>query len=154
MRELTIAVLILASLAAEARGEPVKSLRLLLPPQPNPVVDNVGHVFTRQVESRCDARVVVQSEAPLTKVQNLKEADDAWTLAQAIDGRLPAWAKTSWRWRVLYIRAAIDHVLKSDGVSSSKGQAAFKPLVDELERIYRVTPATNYGVRPVPFPKP
>jgi hypothetical protein len=43
------------------------------------------------------------------KVQNLKEADEAWTLAQAIDGRLPAWAKTSWRWRILYIRAAIEH---------------------------------------------
>jgi hypothetical protein len=39
MRGLTIVVLILASFAGEARGEPVKSLRLLLPPQPNPVVE-------------------------------------------------------------------------------------------------------------------
>ena len=88
------------------------------------------------------------------KVQNLKEADEAWTLAQAIDGRLAAWAKTSWRWRILYIRAAIDHVLKAEGASSSKGQAALKPLVEELESIYHVMPATNYGVRPAPFPKP
>ena len=62
MRKLTITILILASFAAIARGEPVKSLRLILPPQPNPVVENVGHVFTRQVQSRCDARVVVQGE--------------------------------------------------------------------------------------------
>jgi hypothetical protein len=70
-----------------------------------------------------------------------------------LDGRLAAWAKTSWRWRILYIQAAIDHVLKAEGTSSSQGQVALKPLVEELESIYHVTPATNYGVSPAPFPK-
>ena len=62
---LTIA-LILFCLVAEARGEAVKSLRLILPPQASPVVENIGRVFVRQVQSRCDAKVVAQGEAPLT----------------------------------------------------------------------------------------
>ena len=29
-------------------------------------------------------------------------------LAKSIDARLPEWAKTAWRWRILYIRAIVD----------------------------------------------
>jgi len=56
----------LRCVAAGAHGEAVKSLRLILPPQPDPVVENVGRVFARQVQSNCDARVVARGEAPLT----------------------------------------------------------------------------------------
>jgi len=65
MRKLAISILVLAC-AAEVRGEAVKSLRLILPPKPDPVVENTGRVFARQVESRCEARVVVTNDAPLT----------------------------------------------------------------------------------------
>ena len=66
MRKLFIVALVLGWVAAQARGEAVRSLRLILPPQPDPVVENIGRVFTRQVQSRCEARVVAQGEAPLT----------------------------------------------------------------------------------------
>jgi hypothetical protein len=65
MRKLSISILILAC-AAGAHGEAVKSLRLTLPPKPSPVVENIGRVFARQVESRCEARLVVKGDAPLT----------------------------------------------------------------------------------------
>ena len=65
MRRLSISILVLAC-AVEAQGEMVKSLRLILPPKPGPVVENIGCVFARQVESRCEARVVVKDDAPLT----------------------------------------------------------------------------------------
>jgi hypothetical protein len=65
MRTLSISILVLAC-AAEAQGEAAKTLRLILPPKPGPVVEHIGRVFTRQVESRCDARVVVEDHAPLT----------------------------------------------------------------------------------------
>jgi len=52
--------------AAEAQGEAVQSLRLILPPKPGPVVENIRRVFVRQVESRCEARVVARDDAPLT----------------------------------------------------------------------------------------
>jgi hypothetical protein len=66
MRILSIAICALACVAAEVRGEAVKSIRLVLPPQPGPVVENIARVFARQVQSRCDAKVVTQGETPLT----------------------------------------------------------------------------------------
>lgn len=43
-----------------ASGAAVKSLRLVLPPQPSPVVERIGRVFVRQVQSRCDAQVLAE----------------------------------------------------------------------------------------------
>jgi hypothetical protein len=66
MRKCLIAILVLVCAAIETRGEAVKSFRLVLPPRPDPVIENIGRVLTRQVESRCDARAVTAGEAPLT----------------------------------------------------------------------------------------
>ncbi len=69
-------------------------------------------------------------------IQNLKQADEAWALAESINARLPEWTKTSWRWRLFHIRAAIDHVAKNNGYTSAKARAVLEPLRDELSRIY------------------
>jgi len=74
MRKLAISILILAC-AAGAHGEAVKSLRLILPAKLSPVVDNIGSVFARQVESRCEARLVHQDEQR-TGPDDLAEFDD------------------------------------------------------------------------------
>jgi hypothetical protein len=87
----------------------------------------------------------------LWRVRNLAEADQAWALAQSIDGRLPAWAKASWRWRLIYLRAAIDHVLKNQGYATPEAQAALKPLAEEIVRIYH---AADTFIRPPQFPQP
>lgn len=76
------------------------------------------------------------------RVQNLKEADDAWAVAKDMDARMPSWAKTSWRWRIVYVRAAIDHVLKSQGSESAAAARALKPLTDEIRCLYHVEPET------------
>jgi hypothetical protein len=44
----------------------VKSVRLILPKQPGPVVENTGKVFARQIAQRCDAKVITTGDAPLT----------------------------------------------------------------------------------------
>ncbi len=64
MRKLFVVVLML--IGVEANAEAVKSIRLVLPPQSSPVVENIIRVFTRQVQSRCDARVVTQETAQNT----------------------------------------------------------------------------------------
>ena len=48
-----------AILAAEARGraEAVASVRLVLPPKPDAVTENIARVFARQVSQRCGAKV-------------------------------------------------------------------------------------------------
>lgn len=67
VQKLMIVVLALTSIAAEASGEAVKSLCLTLPPQSNPVIGQIGRVFARQIQSRCDARVLAEgAKARLT----------------------------------------------------------------------------------------
>ena len=53
-------------LAAEVQSASVKSVRLILPPRRGPVAENTGKVFTRQVQQRCEAKVVMAGAAPLT----------------------------------------------------------------------------------------
>ena len=65
MSRLLVAAVSLVCGAPEAQGEAVKSIRLVFPPQPTPVVEHIGRVFTRQVQSRCEARVVRRGKAPL-----------------------------------------------------------------------------------------
>jgi hypothetical protein len=53
-------------LAAENQPRAVKSVRLILPEQPGPVVEHIGQVVARQIEQRCEAKVVKDGEAQLT----------------------------------------------------------------------------------------
>jgi hypothetical protein len=46
-------------------AEGAKSVRLVLPPKPGPVVENIGRVFARQIQQRCEARVITSGDAPL-----------------------------------------------------------------------------------------
>ncbi len=98
MRKLCVVALVLTCVTAEAHGEAVKSLRLILPPQPDPVVQNIAGIFARQIQQRCDARVAPQGEAPLTVelaiepgigAEGYKIADDAKGTLRIIgnDGR-------------------------------------------------------------------
>ena len=44
----------------------MKSVRLVLPGDASPVVKNIGAVFTRQIQQRCEAKVVADGTVPLT----------------------------------------------------------------------------------------
>ena len=45
---------------------PVKNVRVILPAQSGPVAENIGKVFVRQVQQRCEAKVMTGGDAPLT----------------------------------------------------------------------------------------
>jgi hypothetical protein len=83
------------------------------------------------------------------RIENLTGADEAWKLAQVIDERLPPWSKTSWRWRILYIRAAIDATLHERGFADPEAREQLRPLCEELVRLYR---ADRTFIRPPEFP--
>jgi len=65
MKRMLYLSFLLGWLASPLHAEGTKSVRLALPPQPGPVVENVGRVFARRVQQRCDAKVVTTGEAPL-----------------------------------------------------------------------------------------
>ena len=78
------------SSAAQSHAEAVKSLRLVLPPQPSPVVQNIGRVFVRQIESRCDAKVVKEGDAPLTVELTIEPGigDEGFKIADGPSGTI------------------------------------------------------------------
>ena len=69
-------------------------------------------------------------------VDNLKESAAAWALAQYIDANIAPWAGNSWRWRIVYLRAAVDNCLATTGVKTQAGQDKIKPFLDEIVSIY------------------
>ena len=52
--------------AEEKQPVAVKSVKLVVPAQAGRVVENTGTVFARQVQQRCDAKVITTGDAPLT----------------------------------------------------------------------------------------
>jgi len=57
--------LLLGWLASPLHAEGTKSVRLVLPPKPGPVVENIGKLFARQIQQRCEAKVITSGDAPL-----------------------------------------------------------------------------------------
>jgi hypothetical protein len=66
-------------------------------------------------------------------MDNTKDAEEAFKLVVEADKRLTPQARASWRWRILYLRALIDHELARHQFRvSERCNAAF----GELRRIY------------------
>jgi hypothetical protein len=57
--------LIMALVGSTAlQAGPVRSIRLALPAQPNPLIGHIAGVFTRQLAERCEAKVTTSGDAP------------------------------------------------------------------------------------------
>ena len=65
MKKLVCMAIVASWLASPSHAETTKSVRVALPEKPSPVVENIGRVFTRQVQQRCDAKVLATGEAPV-----------------------------------------------------------------------------------------
>jgi hypothetical protein len=66
MKKFFIIVLLSLGFSSAAFGEAVKTIRLETPKPTDAVIENIARVFKRQIESRCEAKVVSQGEAELT----------------------------------------------------------------------------------------
>ena len=75
-------------------------------------------------------------------------AEEAYAAVKQVDAKLPEWARKSWRWRIVYIRAMLDAELKANG--GSPNEACMKGF-RELMRIYHTTAKSDPAVRP-PIP--
>ncbi len=73
-------------------------------------------------------------------------AEEAWELAQAADAALSPRARTSWRWRLLYLRALIDReMLRSHG--QLRG-AVLRDAFRELTDLYYAGDSHSMPIRP------
>lgn len=67
LTQLTATALLASSLATASAAETVRDIRLVRPAQLGPVAENIGKVFVRQVQQRCETRAMTGGEAPLTE---------------------------------------------------------------------------------------
>jgi hypothetical protein len=90
MRKLLFVALFLTCSIAPVCAEAVKSLRLVLPPQPTAVEQNIGRVFARQIESRSEAKVVNEGDAPLTVELSIEPGigDEGFKIADGAPGTI------------------------------------------------------------------
>ena len=66
-----------------------------------------------------------------------------------VDIKLPPWARSPWRWRILYLRALLYSELKSNPTRPTPAcEAAFRELI----KIYSLTDKANVSVRPPAAP--
>ena len=70
------------------------------------------------------------------KWQNTQEMLD---LAEKLDKQLPSWAKNSWRWRLLYLRAVIDFQF---ALHDNETNEITEKAMIEIAEIYCVSPRT------------
>jgi len=107
------------------------------------VADEVVRVATMMEEDH-GTRAKLEGDT-LEYVNNgLPRADECFDLMRALDARLPDDVKASWRWRVLWLRAALDADIRETG---GKPSAAADAYLSELCNIYCARSAER-SVRP------
>jgi hypothetical protein len=81
----------------------------------------------------------------LYKMKRQELVEDYYRLMQRAGSRLTERARRAWRWRILWIRAALDaELLRTGGASSEQSEAYF----EELTRIYRAENAEAHVAPP------
>ncbi len=84
------------------------------------------------VELVTEAITLLEKNYPRTD-WTLPDAERTWTLLQQADALLPVWAKTDWRWRILYLRALVDvELLTHNNEISDRCDAAYEELLDAM----------------------
>ena len=66
MRKWLFIGVLLGWLVSPLNAETSKTVRLALPSQPSPMVENIGRVFMRQIQQRCDAKASTTGDARTT----------------------------------------------------------------------------------------
>ncbi len=77
-------------------------------------------------------------------------AEEAFAALRDANDGMPEWARRSWRWRIVYLRALLDAELKANGGSPTP---ACSEAFQELNRLYAVGERTDTVVRPPLPPK-
>lgn len=71
----------------------------------------------------------------------------ALDLAKQADAKMPAWARVGWRWRILYLRAVLDHERHLADLNTAEARAAMRELIDIFHARVVDDPADPYHQR-------
>jgi hypothetical protein len=84
---------------------------------------------------------------------NAEEAAQALAIANDVDSRLPEWARKSWRWEILRLRAVLDHErFVGGGLETPAAEAAMERLIEIYHCEMETDDPYHHRVRP-PLPR-
>jgi hypothetical protein len=114
------------------------------------VVDSVRRAI-RILEKNLPRRAEnLETGVPRFVLEHYDGAEEAFDLIQSADKELPSRVRTSWRWRILYLRALIDaELVKNDFRISSRSEEALKELTNisyAHSAILAVSPVTKEAI--------
>ena len=73
----------------------------------------------------------------------------AYQLAEAVNARLPAWARRNWRWEILHLRAVLDRErFAGGGLDSPTAEAALLRLIEIYHCQIETDDPYHHRVRP------
>ncbi len=79
-------------------------------------------------------------------VEGVKQA---FTLAESLDARLPEWARQSWRWEILHLRAVLDNErFAGAGLQTPAAEAAMRRLMEIYHCQMETDDPYHHRVRP------
>lgn len=79
------------------------------------------------------------------RIEDPAAAEAAWAAVQRAEPLLPAWARRSWRWRLIHLRARIDFELVRSNFHVSE---TAEDALNELTEMYCFTADSNYCMDP------
>ena len=71
MKKLICIAIVASWLASPSHAETTKSVGVVLPPRPGPAIENVVRILARQIQQRCDAKVVRLSTTPAARAKDI-----------------------------------------------------------------------------------
>ncbi len=81
---------------------------------------------------------------------NAEEARRAHRLADAVNGRLPTWARQNWRWEILYLRTVLERERSAgDGLETPAAEAAMVRLIEIYHCQMETDDPYHHRVRPL-----
>ena len=97
-------------------------------------------IWIEKLDKPCDLFVQLKSKPILRmKGKTWEGTEEMLALAKKLDTQMPEWAKKSWRWRLLYLRAVIDHEFAHHDNETNE---ITEQAMLEIAAIYHVDPRT------------
>lgn len=80
---------------------------------------------------------------------SIKDIQRAKHLAEAVNDRLPAWARSNWRWEILYLRTVLDcERFGGGGLETPAAEAAMVRLIEIFHCLVDTDDPYHHRVRP------
>lgn len=108
-----------------------------------------GPGVTEDVLGIVDVLESTASRAVEKKPADTGEIRRASQLAEAVNARLPGWARQHWRWEILYLRAILDRErFAGDGLETPAAEAAMTRLIEIYHCQMETDDPYHHRVRP------